>query len=87
MVSTAQNRQVFIQSVIKFLRDHEFDGLNLDWQYPGSRGSPPKDKHLFTVLVKVGQSSSVFCPRDRNSLLSRINWFLLAETNLDFRIM
>ncbi|CAF1366875.1 unnamed protein product [Rotaria magnacalcarata] len=50
----AANIKTFATNSIKFLRDNKFDGLDLDWEYPGAKdqGAELHTKTGYTKLVK-----------------------------------
>ncbi|MGA2249582.1 glycoside hydrolase family 18 protein [Terracidiphilus sp.] len=52
---TTESRAVFIDSVMDFLGRYHLDGLDIDWEYPGSAGAGHKfraeDKQNFTLLL------------------------------------
>jgi chitinase len=54
LCSDAKLRQQFITSVISFLDTYGFQGIDLDWEYPGDadRGGVPEDTQNFVLLVK-----------------------------------
>ncbi|KAK2186799.1 hypothetical protein NP493_188g01013 [Ridgeia piscesae] len=52
MLASAANRTAFTKQAISFLRTRKFDGLDLDFEFPGSRGSRRNDKFRFTLLCK-----------------------------------
>ncbi|ELT89997.1 hypothetical protein CAPTEDRAFT_147126, partial [Capitella teleta] len=52
VVETPDSREAFIRNVIRYLRKHKFDGLDMDWEFPGTRGSAADDKYKFTSLMK-----------------------------------
>ncbi|XP_003484989.1 probable chitinase 2 isoform X1 [Bombus impatiens] len=52
LASSPTRRSIFVKSVVDFLEEYKFDGFDLDWEYPGSRGGSPEDKLYFALLVK-----------------------------------
>ncbi|KAE8409977.1 glycoside hydrolase superfamily [Aspergillus pseudonomiae] len=54
MVSSPANRQAFITNLLSFLTQYNFDGVDLDWEYPGAedRGGRPTDKENFAKLLQ-----------------------------------
>jgi len=35
MASDSSKRSAFVESAVQFLKKYNFDGLDLDWEYPG----------------------------------------------------
>ena len=56
MALTRESRQVFEDSVMRFLIQYDLDGLDIDWEYPGMPGAGhpfrPQDKQNFTALLR-----------------------------------
>lgn len=54
LVADEDRRAAFVKNVVRFLRQYNFDGLDLDWEYPAFRdGSQPEDRENYASLVKV----------------------------------
>lgn len=61
MVNNPTSRAAFVQNAKNYIKQNKFDGLDLDWEYPGSReNSQPSDKQAFTELCK--ELSAAFKP-------------------------
>ena len=54
--SSSVHRQLFADNAVSFLRQHGFDGLDVDWEFPSS-----SYRTHFTLLLEVRiDTSSVF---------------------------
>jgi len=64
MAASADTRKTFIDSVVPYLKQYGFNGLDLDWEYPAQRGGRPEDKDNFALLVQELRAEF-----DKNGLL------------------
>ena len=57
VAATAAGREAFAAACASFLKTHDLDGVDLDWEYPvsGASGSAgrPADKENFTLLLQA----------------------------------
>lgn len=73
---TAASRQRFVQSAVDFVRRHDLDGFDVDWEYPGLPGygntHRPEDKQNFTALMAELRAAldKEGAPRGRRYLLT-----------------
>jgi chitinase len=55
MALTPKSRAPFVASAVDFVRRHDLDGFDVDWEYPGLPGNGnthrPEDKANFTALM------------------------------------
>jgi chitinase len=55
MALTPKSRAPFVESAVDFVRRHDLDGFDVDWEYPGLPGNGnthrPEDKANFTALM------------------------------------
>ncbi len=76
MAGNAQRRKAFVDSVVHFLERFEFDGVDIDWEYPGTDGavvgaSGPEDDANYAQLIQ--------------DLRAGMDW-LTAKTGKDYRL-
>ena len=54
LAARPQARARFVRQCLEFCNQYQFDGIDIDWEYPGfaDHGGCPEDKKNFTLLLK-----------------------------------
>ncbi|KAL5360254.1 hypothetical protein BJX96DRAFT_184439 [Aspergillus floccosus] len=55
IAADATKRQAFANNVVHFMKQYGFDGVDIDWEYPGApdRRGNPEDTENFVLLLKT----------------------------------
>lgn len=71
MAATSAGRKNFAKQAVQFCKQYDFDGIDIDWEYPGyaPHQGRPQDKENFTLLLAEVHSA---CKAANPSLLVTI---------------
>lgn len=80
MAATPQSRKTFIDSCIDFMREYRFDGLDLDWEYPGAPDRGGSDADFINYVSLVREMREAFDKVDEHYTITMAvplsNWYL-----------
>lgn len=51
LAADPERRKQFVKNALEFIQRYNFDGLDLDWEYPTQRDGAPHDRENFSKLV------------------------------------
>lgn len=78
----AQSRKKFAIGCVQLMKKHGFDGVDLDWEYPGQRAEDnafrPSDKENFTLLL-----AEIRKQLDKYEQIDKVHYLLTIATGAD----
>lgn len=83
--STPTTRANFAQSVVSFLTEHNFDGIDIDWEYPVTRQGTPADYANYPLLCQALRQAfdDAGHPEWLITIATAINWNDRLEPGYD----
>lgn len=87
--STPSTRSAFAQSVVNFLSAYDFDGIDLDWEYPVTRQGTPADYANYPLLCEALRAAfdAAGHPEWLITIATAINWDQRLEPGYDLVAM
>ncbi|KXJ84884.1 glycoside hydrolase superfamily, partial [Microdochium bolleyi] len=85
MARSAINRMKFAQSVLRFLITYDFDGVDIDWEYPGApdRSGRPEDFQNFPVLMQDLREALDMSGRNILTLTTPVSFWYLQHFDIE----
>ena len=83
VASTPAKREEFADSVVFFLDEHGFDGIDLDWEYPVTRGGDPADYANYPLLCQALRAAF---DAAGHGTTSASPWLITVATSINYAV-